>query len=122
MDLSLGDMLAMQRELQDKYLEKWGGVSPEHAREQMLWMMGECGEVIDIMKKLGSGSIMEDAAVRARFLEEMADVMMYFSDVLLCYGVEPGEFSEVYAKKHAHNMKRDWDEEISRLKDGIHGK
>ena len=30
---------------------------------------------------------MEDPAVRAHFVEEMADVLMFYNDVLLCYGI-----------------------------------
>ncbi len=120
MEISVSDILQMQRELQEKYLDKWGGLSPAKAREQLLWMLCECGEVIDVIKKIGDKAIMEDQDVRAHFIEEMVDVLMYFGDVLLCYGISPAEFSEAYLKKHARNMKRDWTVEINRLRENLH--
>ena len=119
MEISVSDILLMQRELQEKYREKWGGLSPAKAREQLLWMLCECGEVIDVIKKLGDEAIMKDQSVRAHFIEEMVDVLMYFGDVLLCYGISPAEFSEAYLKKHARNMKRDWTVEIDRMRENL---
>ena len=43
----------MQRKLQDKYKDKWEQLSPEIGKNKMLWMIGEIGEVIDIVKKNG---------------------------------------------------------------------
>ncbi len=45
-------MLAMQRELQDRYKDKWEPISPEEGKHDLLWMIGEIGEVIDIIKKM----------------------------------------------------------------------
>ena len=39
-------------------------------------------------------------------MEETADVLMYLWDMLYCMGITPEEFSEIYRKKHAFNMKR----------------
>ena len=49
--LNLEDMQQIQKELQAKYLEKWGGLSPKIGRDKLLWMMIEAGEVADIIKK-----------------------------------------------------------------------
>ena len=49
---------------------------------------------------------MENADVRTHFIEEMADVMMYYNDVLLCYGISIEELSKVYREKHQKNMDR----------------
>lgn len=76
MDIGMKDLLRTQAELQDKYLEKWGGVSPQKGRDHLLWMLCECGEVIDIIKKMGDEAIMDDPGVRAHFTEEMVDVLM----------------------------------------------
>ena len=38
----------MQKELQDKYKEKWERICPETGKNKFLWMIGEIGEVIDI--------------------------------------------------------------------------
>ena len=50
-DFGLNEMLTMQRELQDKYKDKWEKISPEAGQNKLLWMIGEIGEVIDIIKK-----------------------------------------------------------------------
>ena len=50
--LNLEDMQQIQKELQAKYLEKWGGLSPKIGRDKLLWMMIEAGEAADIIKKI----------------------------------------------------------------------
>lgn len=105
-DLTFTQMQQMQQELQEKYLEKWGGLSPEMALSKMLWLHGELGEASDIMKKQGNGAIMTDETVRRKFVEEMCDALMYFNDVLLCYGITPEELTEVYTGKFRTNMNR----------------
>ena len=43
--------------------------------------------------------------------------MMYLLDVMLCYGITAEEYSEAHAKKHAHNMHRDYVSENRHLFD-----
>lgn len=105
-NLDIAKMQDIQTELREKYKDWWGEFSPEKAREQLLWLYTELGEVGDIIKKDGDGKIMNDAEVRHHFVEEMCDVMMYFNDVLLCYNISPDEFEKVYIEKHNTNMKR----------------
>ena len=50
-------MLAMQRELQDRYKGKWEPISPEEGKHELLWMIGEIGEVIDIIKKTAAKTL-----------------------------------------------------------------
>ena len=47
--LNFETMQKMQQDLQEKYNNKWGGLPPEQARQKLLWMYGEMGEVGDIM-------------------------------------------------------------------------
>ena len=54
-------------------------------------MLGEVGEVIDIIKKNGDKTAVEDAAIRQHLVEEMADVLMCYNDVLLRYGISEQE-------------------------------
>ena len=105
-DINLSRMHEIQRELQEKYVEKWGGLSPEIAKEKLLWMMIEVGEAADIIKKEGDAAIMERDEVRAHFIEELCDVMMYLNDVMLCYSITPEEMSTAYEEKHHRNMNR----------------
>ena len=48
-DFSINEMLEMQRALQEQYKEKWKPVNPDRGKDQLLWMIGEIGEVIDIL-------------------------------------------------------------------------
>lgn len=99
-------MQQLQKELQEKYKDKWAKICPEEGKVKLLWMMAEAGEVADIIKKKGDNKIMEDEEVRHHFIEEMCDVMMYFNDIMLCYDIKPQELIDVYLEKHNTNMKR----------------
>ena len=105
-DLSFREMQQIQKELQAKYREKWEPVTPETGRNKLLWAMIEMGEVADIIKKQGDRAIMEDAAVREHFTEELCDVLMYLNDILLCYDIPVSELRRIYLEKHEKNMKR----------------
>ncbi len=105
-DFGINEMLEMQRKLQDKYKDKWEGISPEVGKNKLLWMIGEVGEVIDIVKKNGPQACNEDNPEREHLIEELADVLMYYNDVLLCYGISTEELKEVYTDKFEKNMKR----------------
>ena len=52
-DFSINEMQKMQRDLQEKYKDKWEPIGPETGKNKLLWMVGEIGEVIDIVKKNG---------------------------------------------------------------------
>ncbi len=99
-------MQLMQKELQDKYKEKWERICPETGKNKFLWMIGEIGEVIDIIKKNGDKSAVADSSVREHLIEEMADVLMYYNDVMLCYGITEDELKQAYIEKFQKNMKR----------------
>lgn len=114
MDLPISQMMAMQRQLHALHAHEWSPLEPEYGKNTVLYMVEEIGEVIAILKKKGN-AVMDDPAVRAAFLEEMADVMMYYMDTLLRYHVTPEEISEAYAKKYARNMGRDYTEEYKEL-------
>ena len=105
-DFTIEEMLAMQQALQEKYKDKWEPIGPEAGKHKLLWMLGEVGEVIDIIKKNGDKTAVEDAAIRQHLVEEMADVLMYYNDVLLCYGISGRELKEAYTAKFEKNMTR----------------
>ena len=100
------EMQDMQRALQDKYKHKWEPIGPDTGKNKLLWMIGEVGEVIDIVKKHGDEAAISDPGLRSRLVEEMADVLMYYNDVMLCYGIEAHELKKVYEEKFNVNMKR----------------
>ncbi len=105
-DFTVNEMLSMQEQLQEKYKDKWEAISPEAGKHKLLWMIGEIGEVIDIVKKNGSAKACENSELRKKLVEEMADVLMYYNDVLLCYGITAEELKEAYIEKFERNMKR----------------
>ncbi|WP_300714582.1 MazG nucleotide pyrophosphohydrolase domain-containing protein [uncultured Acetatifactor sp.] len=79
-------------------------MNPETGKNKLLWMIGETGEVIDIIKKNGAYKAIEDTELRKSLVEEMADVLMYYGDVMLCYGISPGELRQAYIEKFERNM------------------
>lgn len=111
MDLSISQMMQMQQELFALHKDMWLPMDPEYGKDFILFMIEEIGEAIAVIKKMGSSAIMEDRKVREAFLSEMADVLMYYQDVLLRYHVSPEEISEAFIKKHDFDLKRDYTKE-----------
>ena len=105
-DFTINEMQEMQKKLQDKYKDKWEPIGPETGKNKLLWMIGEVGEVIDIVKKNGGTKASSDEQLRHHLIEEMADVLMYYNDVMLCYGISEDELKEAYKNKFETNMKR----------------
>lgn len=106
MSLDLHELQLLQKELQERYAGWWETVDPEHGKNKLLWMMAEMGEVIQIVKKNKTDELMHLNEIRHDLMEELADVLMFFNDVLLCYGITPEEFESVYREKHERNMTR----------------
>ena len=102
----MSEMQEMQKALQDKYKQKWEPICPEVGQNKLLWMVGEIGEVIDIVKKNGGLKAATDEELRKDLIEEMADVLMYYNDVMLCYGITADELRQAYTEKFEKNMKR----------------
>ena len=105
-DFTVYEMQEMQKRLQEQYKDKWEAIGPETGKNKLLWMIGEIGEVIDIVKKNGGTQAASDPELRKALVEEMADVLMYYNDVCLCYGISPEELKEAYTEKFEKNMKR----------------
>lgn len=107
-DLSFSELQDMQLSLQAKYQGKLRNesISPEASRTKLLWMVSEIGEVIDLVKKNEPSAVINDDNVRGRVLEEMSDVLMYYTDILLCFDIAPKELRAAYEKKLQRNMTR----------------
>lgn len=117
--MDIQDLMDIQNQLQEKYKGVWEGNSPETAQHHLLYAVEEIGEVSAIMKKRSPQAVTRDAALRAHFCEEMADVFMYLTDVLLCCGVTAEEFETAYQAKAKRNLERDFlKEHHDYLKDG----
>ena len=105
-DFTLNEMQEMQKRLQNKYKDQWEPISPETGKNKLLWMIGEVGEVIDIVKKYGDLTAITDTELRKALVEEMADILMYYNDVMLCYGISADELKQSYTEKFEKNMTR----------------
>lgn len=105
-DFTINEMRTMQEALQEKYKDKWEPIMPSTGKNKLLWMIGEIGEVIDIVKKNGDQKVTDDSDIRKELVEEMADVLMYYNDVMLCYGITAEELKKAYVEKFERNMKR----------------
>ena len=112
-DLSLSQIMDMQKELQDKHKGEWTPLTPDHGRSCLLWMVEEFGEIVSVLKKRGESAVMNDEAVREAFTEEFVDVLMFLNDALICYGISAEDLSNAYIKKHSKNMGRNWEQEDS---------
>jgi NTP pyrophosphatase (non-canonical NTP hydrolase) len=115
MDLMISQMMQMQRDLFDAQGRKWAPMEPEYGGEFILYMVEEIGEVISIWKKKGERAIVDDPSVRSAFLEEMADVLMYYNEVLLRFHVTPEEISQAYQDKHDRNMTRNYQKQYEEM-------
>lgn len=103
-DFAIHEMQEMQKILQDRYKDRWEPICPENGKNKLLWMIGEIGEVIDLVKKYGHEKVTDEK--RTEFVEEMADVLMYFNDIMLCYGITEEELKQTYIGKFKKNMNR----------------
>ena len=118
MDLTISQMLRFQQELFEKHKDSWSPLEPEYGKDSILYMIEEVGEAIAVLKKKGSTAVMEDLAVREAFLSEMADVLMYYHDVLLRFHVTPEEISQAFVNKHNYDMTRNYSREYEEQYNG----
>ena len=66
-DFGINEMLEMQKALQDKYKDTWETISPEIGQNKLLWMIGEIGEAIDIIKKHGGEAACKDEGLHKTY-------------------------------------------------------
>ena len=52
-NFTIHEMQEMQNALQERYSDRWEPICPEIGQNKLLWMIGEIGEVIDLIKKHG---------------------------------------------------------------------
>ena len=105
-EFTLNEMLDMQRALQAQYAGRWEPICSDTGKNKLLWMIGEIGEVIDIVKQSGGEQAAVDAQIRSHLVEELADVLMYYNDILLCYGITSAELKAAYTEKFRKNLNR----------------
>ncbi len=106
MGLDFEQMQSLQKQFQEQHKGKWQALCPEVGRDRILYMMIEAGEMADILKKKGDDPVMNNPEVRAHFIEEMCDTLMFFNDVMLCYQITPDELEQTYIDKFHKNLGR----------------
>jgi len=121
-DLKFSEIMAMQKQLQDKHEGKWTPLTPEYGRSCLLWMVEELGEVVSIIKKNDIELIMHDGKIRSELTEEFVDILMFMNDALICYGITANDFCDAYTKKHAKNMSRDYDKTNAEFSEQLRSK
>lgn len=112
-DVLLSELLDNSMELWEKHKDEWSPMEPKYGKTFLLYMIGEIGEVIDIIKKKDLNDICENKIVRENFIEELVDVLMYYADILNRFGIDKEEFVEVYRKKHYKNLNRNYKTEYT---------
>ena len=105
--ITISEMMELSEKLYKKNEDYWDN-SPESNIHWVCWLVGEIGEVIDIIKKKGTDKIMNDKSTRLEMLKEIADCYMYLADILNRYEFTDKEFSKVYRDKMNYNLKRDY--------------
>ena len=110
-DLKISELIEMQEALSYKMREQWTPKIPENGHFMLLYMFEEMVEIVAILKKRGDNAVMDDRNVRAAFIEELSDTLMYYIDLMRCYGISAEELSEAFLTKHEKNMPRDFEGE-----------
>ena len=110
-DIKLSDLLEMQNELFELNKNNWNPLEPEFAKDSFLWMIEEIGECISLIKKKGHEEIVTNPKIRELFMEEMVDVLMYYSQVLLRMGITSAEMGKICLRKHQKNINRNYEKE-----------
>ena len=113
MDLKISEMIEMSKKLHDK--NSWN-FNTEYGQKSFLLLIGEIGETIEILMKIGSESVMKEEEIRSKFIEELADTLTYFANILNCYDISAEEFAKIYRSKFSKNMKRDFTSRRSNFK------
>lgn len=117
-ELKISEMLKCQYDLWEKHKDTWSPMEPEGARNSLLWMFEEIGEVIAIIKKRGEEEIMKNSELKEIFTEELVDVLMYYLDTLNRYKISGEDISKAYMKKHNFNLKRDYEKQHNNYRRG----
>ncbi len=105
--ISISEMMEFSKKLYKKHENYWEH-TPESNIYWVSWLVGEIGEMIDIIKKKGADKIMNDKTTRLEMLKEIADCYMYLADILNRYEFTDKEFSKVYREKMNYNFSRDY--------------
>ena len=110
--MTIQEMLDLQNRLYDKCgrANRWLTYTPDNAQLHWLYMLGEAGEVVDVLKKNSLETLLQPGPAREHLVEEMTDTLMFFVDTMACMQVSAEELAKAYREKHARNVRR-WQED-----------
>ena len=83
-EFTINEMKEMQKNTTRKIQRQMGRYFCWSGAKQITMDGWEIGEVIDIVKKHSGLKASQDEDLRKDLIEELADVLMYYNDVLLC--------------------------------------
>lgn len=104
--IDLSEMLELSKTLYEQHKDSWMPMTPESGIYWIAWLVGEVGEVIDIVKKKGHEQIANNPEVRQEMLLEITDCYMYLADILNRYGYTAEEFAAAYKGKMDMNLQK----------------
>lgn len=104
-NLDISQMMQLSKKLYAQHKDSWMPMTPESGIYWIAWLVGEVGEVIDVVKKKGHEKITSDPEVRKEMLLEVVDCYMYLADILNRYGYTAKDFSNAYKEKMEHNLR-----------------
>ena len=77
MDLSISQMLQLQKELFDAHGRKWAPMEPEYGGEFILYMVEEIGEVAEVLNKRAGRKATDENDLQEQLGTELADMIHY---------------------------------------------
>lgn len=105
-DFAIKDMLQCSRPYRKNTRTNGKRSAPKPVSINCCGCLVKSEKSLTSLRKNGDKKAIEDSAVRQQLVEEMADVLMYYNDVLLCYGIREQELKKTYIAKFEKNMTR----------------
>lgn len=104
--ITINEMIDYSQRLWEKHKDEWAPMEPGYAYIFLLWLIGELGEVVEVIKKEGQEAVVRNRKVRHKMIEEIVDCFAYLVEVMNRFKISGGEFSQEYHKKMRYNLRR----------------
>ena len=103
MTLSIDELFHMQQKIMDHVP---GGDIPEAMAHQITCGLGVIEETLEYLNSIGRKPWRPNPLPLDKQLEELADLLHFFLELILRSGFTWEQLTEAYTKKHAINLKR----------------
>ena len=77
MDLSISQMMQMQKDLYERHKGEWYPLEPEYGKDSILFMVEEIGEVAEVLNKRAGRKASEEDDLQEQLGIELADMLHY---------------------------------------------